>query len=113
MSPGPAEGADVEGVVGGLTAEAGVALLRAEPSTSSAFEVTGGGSDSDPCVTTNTLGLGDATSFSFSEPRRRCCEAASFETPSAVVEFVFRVEGVAGLVEGAEAAGADALGFLL
>ena len=31
----------------------------------------------------------------------------------AVVEFVFRVEGVAGLVEGAEAAGADALGFLL
>jgi len=112
MSPGPAEGADVEGVVGGLTAEAGVALLRAEPSTSSAFEVTGGGSDSDPCVT-KTLGLGDATSFSFSEPRRRCCEATSFETPSAVAELVFRVEGVAGLVEGAEAAGADALGFLL
>jgi len=112
MSPGPDEGADVEGVVGGLTAEAGVALLRAEPSTSSAFEVTGGGSDSDPCVT-KTLGLGDATSFSFSEPRRRCCEANSLETPSAVVEFVFRVEGVAGLVEGAEAAGADALGFLL
>lgn len=112
MSPGPAEGADVEGVVGGLTAEAGVALLRAEPSTSSAFEVTEGGSDSDPCVT-KTLGLGDATSFSFSEPRRRCCEANSLETPSAVAELVFRVEGVAGLVEGAEAAGADALGFLL
>ena len=83
MSPGPAEGADVEGVVGGLTAEAGVALLRAEPSTSSAVEVTGEGSDSDPCVT-KTLGLGDATSFSFSEPRRRCCEANSLETPSVV-----------------------------
>ena len=31
----------------------------------------------------------------------------------AVAELVFKVEGVAGLVEGAEAAGADALGFLL
>ena len=31
----------------------------------------------------------------------------------AVAELVFRVEDVAGLVEGAEAAGADALGFLL
>ena len=45
--------------------------------------------------------------------KKKIHNAVELVARPAVVEFVFRVEGVAGLVEGAEAAGADALGFLL